>query len=108
MTLMIIYVAGAGGSSSHNSQSISSQTGKGVLKRYVCVCFVKHVARLLHAELSPAQAPVADQLDTLSSTLPSADSVAPSRPAYTGPEVVEVQHGHSFCMHLIIVDLKNK
>ncbi|XP_023181277.1 calpastatin isoform X16 [Xiphophorus maculatus] len=35
------------------------------------------------------QAPAADPLDTLSSTLPSADSVAPSRPAYTGPEVVE-------------------
>uniref|UniRef100_A0A087XXW2 Calpastatin n=1 Tax=Poecilia formosa TaxID=48698 RepID=A0A087XXW2_POEFO len=30
-----------------------------------------------------------DPFNTLSSMLPSADSVAPSRPAYTGPEVVE-------------------
>uniref|UniRef100_A0A3Q2Q3G3 Calpastatin n=1 Tax=Fundulus heteroclitus TaxID=8078 RepID=A0A3Q2Q3G3_FUNHE len=35
------------------------------------------------------QAPAADPLDTLALTLPSADSVAPSQPAYTGPEVVE-------------------
>ncbi|XP_054877038.1 calpastatin isoform X10 [Poeciliopsis prolifica] len=35
------------------------------------------------------QAPAADPFDTLSSTLPSAGSVAPSRPAYTGPEVTE-------------------
>ncbi|XP_016528006.1 calpastatin isoform X1 [Poecilia formosa] len=35
------------------------------------------------------QAPAEDPFNTLSSMLPSADSVAPSRPAYTGPEVVE-------------------
>ncbi|KAM4582598.1 calpastatin [Fundulus diaphanus] len=35
------------------------------------------------------QAPAADPLDTLVRTLPSADSIAPSQPAYTGPEVVE-------------------
>ncbi|MED6253312.1 hypothetical protein ATANTOWER_026298, partial [Ataeniobius toweri] len=35
------------------------------------------------------QAPAADPLDCLVRTLPSADSVAPSQPAYTGPEAVE-------------------
>lgn len=39
----------------------------------------------------PVQAPAVDPLDALASILPSADPAAPSRPVYTGPEVVEVQ-----------------